>query len=137
MPGAAAKAVAVSSNAAIVARSSREFEIAFVIFVAFIAALLIALVSVRIATTHTVADMYFGHHPAEIFGVVREVIELGSVEVERASRLIERGGAAGTRKGTAAVVAGIQNYVKRLAAAQRDGVGVEFGVVSALVAQKL
>src|SRR5215472_1262307 len=98
------------------------------------AALLVAGIPERIAASDAVADVDLGHHAPEIFGIVGQVVELGSVKIERAARRIELGGATGTRKGPAAVIARIQNYVKRLAAAQVDRVGVELGVVSRLVA---
>ena len=33
-------------------------------------------------------DMDFGHQPAEVLGVVRQVIEIGGVEIEHATRRI-------------------------------------------------
>jgi hypothetical protein len=55
---------------AIGARNRPVFEIAFFIVISLIAALLITGVPKCVAAGHTVADMYFRHHPAEVFGVV-------------------------------------------------------------------
>src|SRR5256884_6596391 len=128
MPGAAAKAVAESENTnTIGARMCATCEIAFFIVISLIAALLVAGVTECVAARDARADMYFSHHPAEIFGVIRQVVEIGGVHIEDAPRRIEPCSAAHR---PAACIAGIQNHIKRLAAAQRDGVGVEFGVHS-------
>src|SRR5215469_15222996 len=134
MPGAAAKAVAASHiTNAIAARNRTLFEIAVFIVVSLIAAFLVAGIPERIAASDATADVDLGHEPTEVFSVVRKVVELGSVKIENAPRRIERCRAA---RGPATGVAGIQNHVKRLAAAERDGVGEEFSVHSRLVAQK-
>src|SRR6516225_8878652 len=117
MPGTAPYAVAVSSNAATAVSASRVIEIAFIVFLALIAALLLARIPERIAATDAAADMDFGHHATEVFGVVGKVVELGCVEIEHAPRRIERCRAA---RGSAPRIAGIQNHVQRLAAAQRN-----------------
>src|SRR3979411_2857844 len=103
MPGAAACAVPVNSRASaiITTGNSSDIEIAFFIFIALIAALLV--------------DMNFGHEPAEIFGVVGKVVEIGGVEVV---------GPHGNRRGAGAAggsdKAGIENRVHRLSATQSD-----------------
>src|SRR5664279_488165 len=100
MPGAAACAFAVSKTArAASTGSSLVIEVTgFLFFIWFIAALLV--------------DVDLGHQPAEVFGIVCKVVEIGRVEIEHAARRIQR------------LVAGIQNHVERLAATQRDRVGV-------------
>src|SRR5512144_2250025 len=72
-PGAAANATVVASRSAsttIGARRCCVFEIAFFMFVALMAALL-------------VGDLDFGHKPTEVLGIVRQVIKIGGVEVIR------------------------------------------------------
>src|SRR5579864_8301520 len=90
-----------NSVAAIIsARNSCVLNVAFFIFFGLIAALLVAGVSKRAAGScchprwdDAVADVNLGHHSTEIFGIVGQVVELGSVDVERAARRIELGGA--------------------------------------------
>src|SRR6184192_1407432 len=91
MPGAAARVVAVSSNASTSKTSNRDFEIIIFVFVAFIAALLV--------------DVDLGHEPAKIFSVIGKVVEIRGVQIEHAARGILR------------CIAGIQNHVERLAPA--------------------
>jgi hypothetical protein len=62
IPGVAACAVATSRSATTAARSNLVIEIDFVIFVALIAALLIA-----DTIGDAVADVHLGHETAEIF----------------------------------------------------------------------
>src|SRR4029077_9437266 len=137
MPGAAAYATGARNSvaAATSTRNSCVLNFAFFIFIGLIAALLIAGVSnarvpnvslwvagvskraaggVRVLrgwvwyrATHGRADIDLGHHSAEVFCIVGQVVELGSVEVERAARRIERGRTAGARIATATGVAGI------------------------------
>jgi hypothetical protein len=64
------------------------FEIAFFIVISLIAALLITGVSECVATGHAVADVDFGHHAAEIFGVVRQSVQIGFIEIENSARRI-------------------------------------------------
>src|SRR6202051_4126956 len=106
MPGAAANAAVAVDNvsAAIAAKSSRVFEIAFFIFVVLIAALLI--------------DTDFSHQPAKVLGIVRQMVELRGIKVEHAAGRILR------------CIPGIQNHVERLATRQRYRVGVVVQVVS-------
>src|SRR3981189_2856489 len=106
MPGAAACAVPVNSKASavITTGSSLDIEIAFFIFIALIAALLI--------------DMDFGHEPAEILGVVGQVVELRGIEI-----VCPRRNRSGAGTGRAVDSACIQNHVERLTASQRDRVG--------------
>src|ERR1700746_1640154 len=69
IPGAAANAVAVRSMAiATTGARNLVFKIMFFMFVALIAALLI--------------DPNFGHQPAEVLGIIRQVIKIGGVEIE-------------------------------------------------------
>src|SRR5215469_10174568 len=127
MPGAAAKAAPANHiTSAIAARIRPLFEIALFIVVSLIAAFLVAGIPERVATGDASADVNLGHKTTEVFGVVRKVVELRSVKVENASRRIELCRASGDS--AAPGVAGIEDHVKRLAAAERDGVGVEFGV---------
>src|SRR5215472_2972279 len=87
MPGAAALAVAASNNPRAVSnRSCAIFEFAFFIFVSFIATLLHAAVAECRASHTSRANMNFGHEPAEVFRVIGQVVEVGGVEVVRASR---------------------------------------------------
>jgi len=73
MPGAAAYAVAVSNNAtAASGAKNRVFEIVVFIFVVLIAALL-------------VGDTNLGHQPAEVLGVVGQVVEIGGVKIVNAA----------------------------------------------------
>src|SRR5882762_6025845 len=118
MPGAAACAVPVNSRASAIVTtgSSLYIEIAFFIFIALIAALLV--------------DMNFGHEPAEIFGVVGKVVEIGGVEIICPHG--DRRGAAGSGSDEA----GIENRVQRLSATQSDRVGVVIHVVSGLIPQQ-
>src|ERR1700746_2405821 len=91
MPGTAAKAVAESENTnTIGARMCAICEIAFFIVISFIAALLVAGVTVGVATGDARADMDLSHHSAEVFGVVRQVVKVGGVKVKHAPRRIER-----------------------------------------------
>jgi hypothetical protein len=87
IPGAAAKAVAVS-NIADAANATRSLVIEniFFMFVALMAALLI--------------DPNFGHQSAEVLGVVRQVVKIGGIEVVHLARFVFRG------------VAGIQDQVE-------------------------
>src|SRR6516164_4683562 len=109
-------------------------EIAFFMVISLIAALLVAGIPVGVAATDAVADMYFGHHPAEVFGVVGKVVKGGGVKVKHAAGRVQRGPAS---SGSASGVAGIQNHIERFSAAQRDRVGPIFSVVSCLVTQEL
>src|SRR5438046_10491397 len=87
MPGAAAKAVAESENTnTIGARMCATCEIAFFIVISLIAALLVAGVTECVAARGARADMYFSHHPAEIFGVIRQVVEIEGGHIEHAPR---------------------------------------------------
>src|ERR1700719_3753257 len=67
-------------------------------------------------------DFDLSHHAAEVFGVVRQMIEVGAVQKEGAGRL------------AAAVVvsriADVENYVERLTAADCDRVGLIRHVVA-------
>ena len=83
IPGAAPCAVAGSNKAiaTIAARSSRVFEIAFFVFVAFIGSLLALIAALLI-------DMDLGHQPTEVLGIVRQVVKIGGVEIEHAARWI-------------------------------------------------
>src|SRR5467141_2895147 len=87
MPGAAACAVAVNSkaSASITTGSSLDIEIAFFIFVSLIASLLALIAALLISNTD------LGHEPAEIFGVVRQVVQVGGIEVEHAARRVAGG----------------------------------------------
>src|ERR1700752_1093345 len=110
MPGAAACAVAASSKtiAPIGTRSNCVFEIAFFMFIAFIAALLI--------------DMDLGHQPAEVLGVVGEVVEIGGVEKEHLALRVARR---------------VQNHVEGFATTQSDRVSCVVKVVSRLIPKQL
>src|SRR5207302_8392247 len=67
-------------------------------------------------------DYYdFGHEPAEVLGVVRQMVKLWGVKE------IGPGGNPGA----------IQNHIHGLAAAQSDGVGLDVKIVPGLVTQKL
>src|SRR5258708_13565229 len=105
MPGAAPYALVVTRNAttSIAARSSRVFESATFVFFALIGSLL-ALLSALLV------DVDFGHEPAEILGVVGQVVEIGRVKVLGPRR--NRGGAVSDRvpRGTR-----IQQHVAQLA----------------------
>src|SRR3981081_689274 len=83
IPGAAACAVAGSNDAtaALAARSSRVFGVAFFIFVALIGSLLALIAALLI-------DADFGHQPTEVLGIVRQVVKIGGVEIEHAARRI-------------------------------------------------
>jgi hypothetical protein len=35
-----------------------------------------------VAAGYAVTDMHLRHHPAEVLGVVREVVQIGAVEIE-------------------------------------------------------
>src|SRR5919108_6051950 len=120
MPGAAACAVDVSSNASTSKPSNRVFEIMIFLFVAFIAALLI--------------DMDLGHEPAKILSVVGQVVEIRGVEVIDTCRYRRR---ARCPRYMTRVRASVQNDVERLAAAERDRVRVVVHVVPRLIAQEL
>ena len=63
--------------------------IVVIMVVAFIAALLV--------------DVDLGHEPAEVLSIVGQVVKIGRVEIENAVRWIFRG------------IAGVQNYIQRLA----------------------
>src|SRR5258708_1670434 len=109
MPGAVACAVAVNSNvsASIATGASLNIEIVLFIFVALIAALLV--------------DPDFSHQSTEVLGIVRQVVEIGGIEIKYlASR----------------VTSGVENHVERLAASQRDGIRVVVQVVSGLIPQE-
>src|SRR5437588_11285204 len=73
-----------------------------------------------------------GHEPAEIFGDVRQVVEIGGVEI-----VCPRGNRRGAGATDGSDSAGIENHVERLATAQRDRGGVVVQVVSRLVPQQL
>src|SRR3979409_434756 len=83
IPGAEACAVAVNSeaSASITTGSSLDIEIAFFMFVSLIASLLALIAALLI-------DMDLGHEPTEIFGVVRQVIQVGGIQIEHAARWI-------------------------------------------------
>src|SRR5467141_3444230 len=118
MPGAAPYAVAAVRNNATTSmgvNSRHVLEIAFFIFVALIGSLL-ALISALLV------DMDFGHEPAEILGVVGQVVEIGGVKIKHLARR---------------VTGGIQDHIERLAASQRDRVGVIVQIVSRLIPQQL
>src|SRR6266850_2039760 len=66
-------------------------------------------------------DADLGHLAAEVFGIVREVIEVGGVEEIRLSGYVGR-------------PRGIQDHVERLAAADRDRIGLVVEVVAGQVA---
>ena len=73
MPGVAENAAGATNSATAAvnaARSFRVFEIAFFMFVALIAALLIAIVPEG-AAVDAVANVDLGHQPAEVLGVIR------------------------------------------------------------------
>src|SRR5215470_20026472 len=99
IPGAAACAAGVSSSATatISATSSCVFAIFLFMFVVLMAALLV--------------DPDFGHQAAEVLSIVRQVVKVGGVEVEHASRRILRR------------ITGVQNHIQRLTTAQRDRIG--------------
>src|SRR6266568_9081999 len=87
IPGLAAKTAGVINGvAAITARSSCFIEIFFFMFIGVIAALLVVVARIAkcVPTRDGGADVNFGHEPAEILGVVGQVVEIGRVEVERA-----------------------------------------------------
>src|SRR5215469_15683148 len=103
-------------------------------FIGLIAALLVAGVSERVAC-NAAADVYLGHHPAEVLGVIRQMIEVRAVDVEGAFRGIQLCSTIGSQVRTAAIVAGVKNHVGRFAAAQRNRVGVVLGAIAVLVTQ--
>src|SRR4029077_83632 len=109
MPGAAAKALIVSIIAtATIGARSRVCKIAFFMFVALMAALLI--------------DVNFGHQSAEVLCVVGEVVKIGGIEVvDFAGRV---SGPIRLRQ------ARIENHVKGFAARQGDRVGRVVQVVA-------
>src|SRR6266403_6003600 len=85
MPGAAARAPAVSSRAAAAATkgSNRFIEVAFIVVIALIAVPLV--------------DVDFGHQAAEVLRVVRQVVQIGRVQVIRARRDARASRAGGRR----------------------------------------
>src|SRR5215469_8273410 len=108
MPGAAAYALAVHSNitrAKVSPKSICVFEIVFFMFITLMARLLI--------------HVDFGHQPAEVLRVVREMVKVGGVEVVRSS------GDTGA----------IENHIERFTTREGDGVGRVIQVVARLVAE--
>src|SRR5579864_6031293 len=105
MPGAAAYAETASNiaMATIAARSSCVLTIAFFMFVALMAALLI--------------NVDFGHQAAEVLCVVGKVIKIRGVKVI----------------GTLGHSGGVENDVERLTSPQRDRIGGVVEVVSRLI----
>src|SRR6516164_7806261 len=107
MPGTAAWAVAVSeSTKTISTRILAICEIAFFMVIS----LLFAAISEGVAARHAAADVDFGHHPAEVLGIVRQPVEIRFIEIENAARGIELGRAA---RASASVIAGIQDAEAR------------------------
>src|SRR5215469_9797954 len=106
MPGAAAFATAVSISAA--AQATRGSS-----FIGF--ALLVVVANMAIP----LVDAHFGHLPAKVLCVVRQMIEIRRVQVIGPRR--DRSGArGGWDRGRRAHQAGVQDDVQGLAAAERD-----------------
>src|SRR6266576_4877953 len=83
IPGAAAwaEAVSIRTTATISTESSRVTEFDFVLFIWLMAALLIAFPRGGIERA---TDVDFRHQPTEVLGIVRQVIEIGGVQVKGA-----------------------------------------------------
>src|SRR5437879_1295277 len=99
IPGAAAWAEAASSRttATISAESSRVSEFDFMLFIWLMAALLIAFPRGGIERA---TNVDFCHQPTEVLGIVRQVIEIGGVQIIGAVGRILRD------------IAGIENYIQ-------------------------
>src|SRR3974377_1847756 len=91
MPGAAANATCAKNSVAATASARRSCvsNVAFFMFFGLIAALLIAGITERTAASDAIADVDLGHHSAEVLCIVGQVVQLGSVDIERAARWIE------------------------------------------------
>src|SRR5579863_3757271 len=108
MPGADAWAAGVSSTAAAASERNPETAPSFLVFKWLMVAFLIK-------------HDDFGHQPAEVLGVVRQMVELRGVEHVRARRH----------------AGGIDDGIERLATAERDRVGLDVEIVPGFVAQQL
>src|SRR3954453_8449644 len=108
MPGAAARAVAVSDATAIsMGRSRLVFNNRFLIL-GFIVALLEG--AGFGCGIHSAADVDLGHQSTEILRIVSQVIKIRRVQVERLSGHVLR-------------IAGVQDQVQGLTTTQRYGIG--------------
>jgi hypothetical protein len=58
---------------------------AFFIIIGLIVALLVAGITECAAARYAIADMNFGHEPAEVFGVVGQMVEVGGVQIKHAA----------------------------------------------------
>src|ERR1700687_3265790 len=123
MPGVVACAVAVKSmpNATITTGSSRAIEFGFFVFIWLMAALLLTCLGRGV---HSCADMDLRHQPAEVLGVVGQMVEIGGEEIK------------GLPGGILGNVARIQDHIEGLTTTQGDRVGVEIHVGSCHVAQQ-
>src|SRR5579864_5539646 len=112
MPGVAAFAEGATSRATamVSAKITCVFHIVLFMFFDLIAALLV--------------NVHFGHKSAEVLSVVRQMVQVGGVEIEHTAARIERG------------VAGVKNQIERLTATKRDRVGFVIHVVARLIPQK-
>src|SRR6266478_196781 len=110
MPGTAACAEGASSKAAVATATERKRETAHQCFE--FKWLMVALLR---------RYYNFSHQPAEVLGVVRQMVKLWCVEE------VHTGGNPGA----------VENHIQRLAAAQSDRVGCDVEVIACLVAQQL
>src|SRR5882757_2624147 len=111
MPGTAACAAEVRNRAvaATAANANRASQVCFILIIIVVAMGIVALL----------LDYDLGHHAAEVFGVIRQVIQVGGVE-----EVGSGGNACGAVATGIAGRAGIENYVGRLPTTHGDGIGV-------------
>src|SRR6266576_6634465 len=119
MPGAAACAALASSETAAIAATRRICRTKVFVFMARSSALLLeACFGRRIDRS---ADVDLGHQPAEVLGVVGQMIEIGRVQIEFLARRIARS---------------VQAHVERFATGERDRVRKVSHVVASHIAQQ-